>query len=87
MFVHGIRGGPFASWVHLETPAARRRRLSHDNCWPSAWLAADVPSARLLSLQYAGKSPHFLVFLFFPSELARGVLRRCCGDEGQLLGL
>ena len=56
VFVHGIRGGPFASWVHLEMPAARRRRLNHDNCWPSAWLAADVPSARLLSLQYAGEA-------------------------------
>ena len=56
VFVHGIRGGPFASWVHLDPRApAPARRLTHEACWPAAWLAADVPGARLLSLQYAGE--------------------------------
>lgn len=27
--------------------------LEHNRCWPSAWLAKDCPSARLLSLEYA----------------------------------
>ena len=55
VFVHGIRGGPFASWVHLERQSSQPiRHLTHTDCWPSAWLAADVPGARLLSLEYAG---------------------------------
>lgn len=57
VFVHGIRGGPFASWREWDPQAAyinpAQRRIVHERCWPSAWLATDLPQARLLSMQYA----------------------------------
>ena len=55
VFVHGIRGGPFASWRAGASPHRGRasENLTHNFCWPSEWLAADVPQARLLSLEYA----------------------------------
>lgn len=54
VFVHGIRGGPFVTWRRggLFSRGAARRHLSHDDCWPSVWLTADVPNARLLSVEY-----------------------------------
>ena len=63
MFVHGIRGGPFVTWRRVRTPktldpATGRLRVAppemrHELCWPTVWLKADLPSARLLSLEYA----------------------------------
>ncbi len=51
VFVHGLRGGPFATWRRER--GAGRAALGHHACWPSAWLAQDLPAARLLSMQYA----------------------------------
>ncbi len=34
------------SWLEFEQPCAQV-------CWPSAWLAQDLPQARLLSMEYA----------------------------------
>ena len=46
----------FNSWVHCKPDKVQQAlRLTHEGCWPSAWLAADVPGARLLSLEYAGE--------------------------------
>ena len=54
VFVHGIRGGPFATWrASGGEYGAASRNLGHNVCWPSAWLAHDVPGARLLSMEYA----------------------------------
>ena len=51
VFVHGLRGGPFATWRRERQGG--RGAVGHATCWPSAWLAADLPGARLLSMQYA----------------------------------
>ena len=54
VFVHGIRGGPFATWRQEGQPRpGRGRPLLHHACWPAAWLSRDLPGARLLSIEYA----------------------------------
>ena len=63
VFVHGIRGGPFVTWRRVRTPKTLDPStgnlqmavpdMRHELCWPIVWLKADVPGARLLSLEYA----------------------------------
>lgn len=54
VFVHGIRGGPFVTWRRERTPGVPPpASVVHDQCWPSTWLVDDVPTARLLSMEYA----------------------------------
>ncbi|KAL3161302.1 hypothetical protein ABBQ38_009658 [Trebouxia sp. C0009 RCD-2024] len=57
VFVHGIRGGAFATWrregVQNRQPGHKPGNLDHPYCWPSTWLPQDVPEARLLSMEYA----------------------------------
>ena len=57
VFVHGIRGGAFATWrregVQNVQPGHKPGNLDHPYCWPSTWLPQDVPEARLLSMEYA----------------------------------
>lgn len=57
VFVHGIRGGAFATWrregVQNLEPGHKPGNLDHPYCWPSTWLPQDVPEARLLSMEYA----------------------------------
>lgn len=57
VFVHGIRGGAFATWrregVQNMQPGHKPGTLDHLYCWPSTWLPTDVPQARLLSMEYA----------------------------------
>ncbi|DBB05437.1 TPA: hypothetical protein ACH3X1_012401 [Trebouxia sp. C0004] len=57
VFVHGIRGGAFATWrregVENLQPGHKPGNLDHLYCWPSIWLPQDVPQARLLSMEYA----------------------------------
>ena len=57
VFVHGIRGGAFATWrrkgVVNTDPEHTEGNLDHPYCWPSEWLTKDVPQARLLSMEYA----------------------------------
>lgn len=57
VFVHGIRGGAFATWrregVQNLQPGHKAGNLDHLYCWPSTWLPQDVPQARLLSMEYA----------------------------------
>ncbi|CAL8471570.1 g11112 [Coccomyxa elongata] len=53
VFVHGIRGGPFVTWRRERTPGVPAASVVHDQCWPSTWLVDDVPTARLLSMEYA----------------------------------
>ena len=57
VFVHGLRGGAFATW-RMAGRGARRGAaaplgLGAGDVWPSAWLSNDVPRARLLSVDYA----------------------------------
>jgi hypothetical protein len=51
VFVHGIRGGAFATWRREGALArgAAREGLTRAVCWPAAWLAEALPQARLLS--------------------------------------
>jgi hypothetical protein len=64
VFVHGVRGGPFVTWRRGDVLAigAARASLTHADCWPSAWMAGDLPGARLLSIEYhvsrAGYADH-----------------------------
>jgi hypothetical protein len=55
VFIHGIRGGPFVTWRKggggRGRPPASRHQAVQD-CWPTAWLAEDVPGARLLTVEY-----------------------------------
>ena len=57
VFVHGIRGGAFATWrrkgVINTDPEHTEGNLDHSYCWPSEWLTKDVPQARLLSMEDA----------------------------------
>lgn len=56
VFVHGIRGGPFVTWRRERSagvPPLPPPSVEHDQCWPSTWLADDIPTARLLSMEYA----------------------------------
>ena len=56
VFVHGIRGGAFATWRRegvLERGAARES-LEKEACWPAAWLVTALGrQVRLLSVEYA----------------------------------
>lgn len=56
VFVHGIRGGAFATWRRegvLERGAARES-LEKAACWPTSWLVPDLgPRVRLISAEYA----------------------------------
>ncbi|KAL4419867.1 hypothetical protein ABPG75_006965 [Micractinium tetrahymenae] len=55
VFIHGIRGGAFATWRRegvLERGQARES-LDRSVCWPSSWVAKEIPEARLLSIEYA----------------------------------
>ena len=54
VFIHGIRGGPFASWRTGDCPeGTAQESCVKKYCWPTEWLSPDIPSARLLSLEYA----------------------------------
>ena len=65
------------TWRRVRTPKTLDPRtgslqvaapeMQHELCWPTVWLKADVPGARLLSLEYAApasgwevKHPHYL---------------------------
>jgi hypothetical protein len=54
VFIHGVRGGPFVTWRRGDVLArgAARASLTHGDCWPAAWMAGDLPGARLLSIEY-----------------------------------
>ncbi|GLI68116.1 hypothetical protein VaNZ11_012443 [Volvox africanus] len=54
VFVHGIRGGPFITWrkAGVMTRGSAASHMERSACWPSAWLAEEVPGARLLSVEY-----------------------------------
>ena len=41
--------------------------MRHDLCWPTVWLKADVPGARLLSLEYAAPASGWEVQTLSPS--------------------
>lgn len=54
VFVHGIRGGAFATWRRdgVLARGAARENLDRSVCWPTAWLAPKFPQARLISAEY-----------------------------------
>ncbi|GLC40763.1 hypothetical protein PLESTB_000025100 [Pleodorina starrii] len=54
VFVHGIRGGPFITWrkAGVMTRGSAASHMERSACWPSTWLAEDLPGARLLSVEY-----------------------------------
>ena len=72
VFVHGIRGGAFATWrrkgVMNTDPQHTEGSLDHPYCWPSEWLAPDVPEARLLSMEYAAPASGWEVSLSYPLQ-------------------
>ncbi len=74
VFVHGIRGGAFATWrregVQNVQPGHKAGNLDHLYCWPSTWLPEDVPQARLLSMEYAAPASGWEVSQSFLHSLA-----------------
>jgi pimeloyl-ACP methyl ester carboxylesterase len=65
VFIHGLMGGPYKTWRMTDdkTSAVKAgglvedlgqedRPKEGDGCWPTDWLAKDLPSARLLSIEY-----------------------------------
>lgn len=55
VFLHGIRGGAFITW-RFEGALSRgkaRGNVDHSVSWPAAWLAPQLPNARLISAEYA----------------------------------
>ena len=72
VFVHGIRGGPFASWrAGKDAPrGAASESLTHRSCWPSEWLSRDVPGTRLLSMEYAAPASGWEVWHLSSHHLA-----------------
>ncbi|XP_042429926.1 uncharacterized protein LOC122016621 isoform X1 [Zingiber officinale] len=63
VFVHGLRGGPFKSWRIADNKSSTTSKAglveSIDleagklgTCWPSEWLGADFPCARIFSVKY-----------------------------------
>ena len=89
VFVHGLRGGAFATWRTAARGAARGRAaplgLTPSDVWPAAWLAADVPRARLLSVDYAapvsGWEGEALPLVGVVSRLARRLAAARVGDR------
>jgi pimeloyl-ACP methyl ester carboxylesterase len=55
VFVHGIRGGAFVTWRRegVFERGKARGALDRTVCWPSAWVAEELPDARLLSAEYS----------------------------------
>lgn len=65
VFIHGLMGGAYKTWRMTDdkTSAIKAggvvedlreedRPREGDGCWPTDWLAKDLPSARLLSTEY-----------------------------------
>lgn len=63
VFVHGLRGGPFKSWRIADDKSSTTSKSGlvenidqeagkQGTLWPSEWLAADFPDARLFTVKY-----------------------------------
>ncbi|XP_030577304.1 protein SERAC1 isoform X4 [Archocentrus centrarchus] len=57
LFIHGILGAAFKTWRQkdrntLEEEKEAEREDDYTECWPKAWLAADCPNLRVLSVEY-----------------------------------
>ncbi|WOL09441.1 hypothetical protein Cni_G18194 [Canna indica] len=63
VFVHGLCGGPFKSWRIADNKSSTTSKAGLienidqeagklGTCWPSEWLAADFPDARLFTVKY-----------------------------------
>ncbi|KAI8470589.1 MAG: hypothetical protein J3K34DRAFT_385248 [Monoraphidium minutum] len=76
VFIHGVRGGPFVTWRRGDVLAmgGARHSLAHGDCWPAAWLAEDLPGARLLSIEYHAPVTGWEAESLSVPERARAVL-------------
>ncbi|XP_076011241.1 protein SERAC1 [Genypterus blacodes] len=57
LFIHGILGAAFKTWRQkdrhiVEGDEAAGNKEDYTECWPKAWLAADCPNVRVLSVEY-----------------------------------
>lgn len=63
VFVHGLRGGPFKSWRIADNKSSTTSKAGLvenidleagklGTCWPSEWLGADFPGARIFTVKY-----------------------------------
>ncbi|RWS11207.1 protein SERAC1-like isoform X2 [Dinothrombium tinctorium] len=49
IFVHGLLGGIFRTWRQSDSS---KNLDNYTRCWPQTWLAADIPSLRVLAIDY-----------------------------------
>lgn len=82
VFVHGLRGGPFMTWRQQEEKGVKN---SGTDCWPKSWLVGDIPSIRVLMLEYDTSLSHWVAqcpqkpetqSLLYRSEEIRRKLRK-----------
>ncbi|XP_053316833.1 protein SERAC1 [Spea bombifrons] len=56
LFVHGLLGAAFKTWRQQDRDEQLGESAAQDDdytdCWPKAWLAADCPGVRIISVEY-----------------------------------
>ncbi|KAM8952956.1 protein SERAC1 [Pelodytes ibericus] len=56
LFVHGLLGAAFKTWRQQDRDEPLVESAAHEDdytdCWPKAWLAADCPGLRIISVEY-----------------------------------
>ncbi|XP_059842553.1 protein SERAC1 isoform X3 [Hypanus sabinus] len=52
LFVHGLLGAAFKTWRQKDRTDVEDKNADYAECWPKAWLAADCPSLRILTVEY-----------------------------------
>lgn len=69
-----LRPAPTSPRLLLAQPQLSRRQaresLDRSVCWPSSWVAREVPDARLLSLEYAAPATGWEVSTESPAAAA-----------------
>ena len=71
VFVHGLMGDAFRTWrMRSYHPGwgFGAYAMPHDQVWPSAWLQADFPNARVLSYEYSAP----MGYKWFTGETCEG---------------
>ncbi|XP_032881532.1 protein SERAC1 isoform X2 [Amblyraja radiata] len=52
LFIHGLLGAAFKTWRQKDCSDMEDKNGDYTECWPKAWLAADCPNLRILTVEY-----------------------------------